>query len=83
MWNVMCNVSKVEIDVDNRKGVLHTPEMNYPDMRSTINCFKRVDPKIEVIFVVIGGELDMAYAYDKSGREWYARNMKEMHHAVC
>ena len=76
MWDVMCNVSKIEIDVDARKGVLHTPEMNYPDMRSTINCFKRVDPEIEVIVVVVGGEVDMAYAYDKDAGDWIARNLK-------
>lgn len=82
MWNVMCNVSKIEVDVDNRKGWLYTPEMNYPDMSSTIKCFKRVDPEVEVIFVVVGEEVDMAYAYNKTERRWEARNMKGVEHAL-
>ena len=46
MWNVMCNVSKIVIDVENRCGFLYLPKDNFPDMRSTIKCFESVDDQI-------------------------------------
>jgi hypothetical protein len=82
MWNVMCNVSKVEIDIDNKFGWLYTPEMNYPDMSSTIRCFKRVDPRIEGIVVIVGGIPDIAYRYDSDDHQWHAHSMKGAEHAL-
>ena len=32
MWDVMCNVSKIVIDVDNRCGYLYLPKLNYPNI---------------------------------------------------
>ena len=29
-WDVMCNISKVVIDVDNRVGELYLPSMKHP-----------------------------------------------------
>lgn len=72
MWNVMCNVSEIRIDVDNRQGFLMLPPMNYPDMNSTINCFTSVDPEIEIIQTFVGGKLDTVYV--KSNNEWQARS---------
>jgi len=45
MWNVMCNVSKVVIDVDKRCGYLYLPKDNVPDMRRTIECLKVLTPR--------------------------------------
>ena len=71
MWNVMCNVSEIHIDVDNRQGYLMLPEMNYPDMSSTIKCFTSVDPKIEVVQTFVGGKPDTVYA--KLDGKWEAK----------
>jgi hypothetical protein len=70
MWNVMCNVSEIRIDVDAKRGGLFLPEMNYPDMSSTIRCFTSVDPEIEVIETFVGGEPDTMYI--KIDSEWQA-----------
>lgn len=70
MWNVMCNVSKIEIDVDNRCGKLHLPEMNYPDMGSVIRCFKSVDPEITLIMTIVGGVEDTVYVCEDG--DWIA-----------
>ena len=55
-WNVMCNVSQFVIDIDTRMGHLYLPKMNFPDMRSTINCFTSADPECNAIhtYVEIG-----------------------------
>lgn len=70
-WNVMCNVSKIAIDVDNYMGILHTPEMNYPDMRRTIDGFMSVDPEIKRIDVFVNNVPDIMYLKELSG-EWRA-----------
>jgi len=49
--NVMCNISKVTVDMNNRIGTMITPPMNYPDMLRTIQLFTSIDPKIEEIQV--------------------------------
>ena len=70
-WNVMCNISKIVIDVDKRAGELHLPEMNVPDMTSTINCFTSVDPECTVIFTYVGGKADVMYMLIDDGK-WEA-----------
>jgi hypothetical protein len=69
-WNVMCNVSKIVIDVDNFCGELHTPELNYPDMSKTIKCFTSVDPQIKSIRVFVDGHLDTKYMYVNDEKGW-------------
>lgn len=71
-WDVMCNVDKLAIDVTNKTGYLYTPELNYPDMASTIDCFTSVDPECEAIFTFVGGRADMVYA--KIDGTWEARD---------
>lgn len=71
MWNVMCDVSEIRIDVKNKQGFLVLPEMNYPDMSSTVRCFTSVDPEIEVIQTYVGDKPDTVYV--KVGNEWQAR----------
>ena len=61
MWNFGCNVSEIRIDVDNKRGFLILPEMNYPDMSSTIRCFTSADPEIEVIQTYVGGKPETIY----------------------
>ncbi len=70
MWNVMCNVSEIRINVDTKQGCLFLPEMNYPDMSSTIRCFTSVDPEIEVIETFVDGKPDTMYI--KIDGEWQA-----------
>ena len=67
----MCNVSQIIIDVEKREGGLILPDMNYPDMSSTIKCFTSVDPEINVIQTLVGGKPDVAYV--KSGDKWEAK----------
>ena len=69
-WNVMCNVSKVVIDVDKRCGHLYLPADNYPDMRSTINCFLSVDPECKAIYTYVDGKEDVMYLLDQN--DWIA-----------
>lgn len=70
-WDVMCNVSKVVIDVDNKIGELYLPPMNCPDMKSTINCFTSADPECRTIFTYVDGIADVTYA--KTSLGWEAR----------
>ena len=70
MWNVMCNVSKIVIDVDKRCGYLYVPKNNAPDMRSTIDCFTRVDDEIVHIHTFVDGVIDTQYV--KFDGEWQA-----------
>jgi hypothetical protein len=60
-WNVMCNVSQVVIDVDAKMGHLYLPEMNVPDMVSTINCFTSADPECHTIHTYVNGVPDIVY----------------------
>ena len=69
-WNFKCNVSTIIIDVDGRGGFLHTPEFNYPDMTCTIENFTSVDPDIERIQVIVGGDIDIKYIKTEEG--WVA-----------
>lgn len=61
MWNVMCNVSKIVIDVDKRCGYLYLPKDNFPDMHRTIECFKSADPEIVHIHTFVDGAIDTQY----------------------
>ena len=72
MWNVMCNVSKIVIDVENRYGALYLPENNFPDMRSTIEHFKSVDDEIRRIETYVGGVPDTVYLYIPAVNKWQA-----------
>lgn len=72
MWNVMCNVSKIVIDVENRYGALYLPENNFPDMRSTIEHFKSVDDEIRRIETYVGGVPDTVYLYFEEFNNWQA-----------
>lgn len=69
-WDVMCNVSRITIDVDTKTGHLYLPEMNVPDMTSTINCFTSVDPECKIIFTYVNGAPDVVYV--KKDGEWNA-----------
>ena len=73
MWNVMCNVSEIRIDVGKKEGYLFLPEMNYPDMGSTIKCFMSVDPEINVIQTIVGDAPDVAYV--KVDGKWESRRL--------
>jgi hypothetical protein len=70
-WDVMCNISKIVIDVDSRIGELYLPPMNAPDMRSTINCFTSADPECHTIYTFVGGVPDVTYV--KTSSEWEAK----------
>lgn len=69
-WNVMCNVEKIVIDVVAKSGYLYLPELNYPDMRSTINCFTSADPECNTIYTFVGGKPDTTYVLGDDG--WVA-----------
>jgi hypothetical protein len=69
-WNVMCNVSRIVIDVDNREGHLYLPIFNAPDMSRTIEGFTSVDPEIERIFTYVDGQPDIEYL--RINGEWIA-----------
>lgn len=60
-FNVMCNVSGISIDCETRTGYLYLPEMNFPDMKSTIRSFKAIDPEIQIIYTFVNGEPDVIY----------------------
>jgi hypothetical protein len=70
-WDVMCNISKVIIDIDARCGHLYLPAMNVPDMKSTINCFTSADPECGVIYTYVDGVPDIAYFLTTDG--WVAK----------
>lgn len=72
MWNVMCNVSKIVIDVENRCGSLYLPRDNFPDMRSTIKCFESVDDQINRIDTYVDGTPDTVYLYVLDTQSWQA-----------
>mgnify|MGYP003349869486 FL=1 len=76
--NVMCNISKVTVDMNNRIGTMITPPMNYPDMLRTIQLFTSIDPKIEEIQVFEGDSLDIVYFKDHQNAdgEWVSKRMK-------
>jgi hypothetical protein len=69
-WDFKCNVSTIIIDVDGRIGYLHLPELNYPDMVSTIQNFTSADPEIEVIQTIVDGTHDVKYI--KTNEGWVA-----------
>ena len=69
-WNVMCNVDRVVIDVTERKGYLYLPELNYPDMESTINCFLSVDPECKAIYTFVDNKPDTAYLFESNVNKW-------------
>jgi hypothetical protein len=72
-FNVKCNVSKIILDVDTREGVLFLPDNNSPDMRSTIDSFRNIDPEIHTIYVYIGGVPDVCYVLsEESLPQWKA-----------
>jgi hypothetical protein len=70
-WDLKCNVSTIIVDVEGRLGYLHTPELNYPDMMATVNMFRYIDPEIQKIMCIVGGEPDVQYIREKDG--WIAR----------
>jgi hypothetical protein len=70
-WNVMCNVSKIIIDVENRCGYLYLPKLNYPNMSSTIRHFTSVDPECNCIYTFVDGQPDTVYVRDDD--VWFAR----------
>jgi len=72
MWNVMCNVSKIVIDVENCYGTLYVPKNNVPDMRSTIKCFESVDDQIKRIDIYVDGVHDLVYLYILDSQSWQA-----------
>lgn len=76
-WNVMCNVSQVVIDVEARMGHLYLPEMNVPDMTSTINCFTSADTECHTIHTYVNGVPDVMYVKDEEG-EWHVSYPDEM-----
>ena len=76
MWDFGCNVIEIRIDVNKKNGFLILPEMNYPDMTSTIRCFTSADPEIEVIQTYVGGELDTVYF--KLDGKWQAKQAQRM-----
>jgi hypothetical protein len=69
-WNFKCNVSTIIIDVDGRIGYLHLPELNFPDMSSTIENFTSADPQIETIQTIVDGRHDVKYVKTREG--WVA-----------
>ena len=75
-WDVMCNVSQIVIDVDSRMGHLYLPELNVPDMASTINCFTSVDPECNRINTYVNGVPDVIYV--KTDSEWHVEYPDEM-----
>ena len=72
MWNVMCNVSKIIIDVENCCGALYLPKDNVPDMRSVIKCFESVDDQIKRIDTYVDGVPDTVYLYILDTQSWQA-----------
>lgn len=70
MFDVMCNVKSIYVDIKNYRGVLELEPNNSPDMPSTIKCFKDIDPEIKRIDVVAEGKLDIVY-YIYEGK-WFA-----------
>jgi hypothetical protein len=70
MWDVMCNVSKIVIDIDKRCGYLYLPALNSPNMRSVIECFTSVDPEIVHIHTFVDGKVDTQYVVHDG--EWIA-----------
>lgn len=72
MWDVMCNVSRIVIDIENCCGALYLPKGNSPDMRSTIKCFESVDDQIKRIDVYVDGEPDILYLYFLDTQRWQA-----------
>jgi len=75
-WDVMCNISQIVIDVDSRMGHLYLPELNVPDMKSTINCFTNVDPECSRINTYVNGVPDVIYV--KTESEWHVEYPDEM-----
>jgi hypothetical protein len=69
-WDFKCNVSTIIIDVEGRVGYLHLPELNFPDMSSTIKNFTSADPEIEVIQTIVDGVHDVKYVKTEEG--WVA-----------
>lgn len=83
MWDVMCNVSKITVDIDNYCGQMWMPADNCPDMSSTIKHFKRIDKHINTIFTYIDDVPDVIYVIIHG--KWEARypqDHKRNRHAV-
>ena len=70
-WNVKCNVRLIEYSVDRREGDMLLPENNLPDMKSTIACFKSIDPEVQRIYVTTDGVAEvLLYALSTKTGEW-------------
>jgi len=61
MFNVMCNVSKIEVDADSYIGRMFLRGLNSPDMSSTIRSFIDIDPEIHTIYTYSNGVMDVVY----------------------
>lgn len=71
-WDLKCNVSTIIVDVEGRLGYLHMPEYNFPYMSATIRMFTSIDPEIQKIMCIVGGEPDVQYIRERNN-EWVAR----------
>lgn len=68
MLNVMCQVSKITVNMDIHCGYMYMPDMNYPDMSKTIQFFTKIDPDIVHIHTFVDGKPDTQYI--KLEDEW-------------
>ena len=64
MWNFMCDVDRIELDIKMRIGRLFLDSGNVPDMRSTIDNFNSADPEIHTIYTYVNRTPDVAYTRD-------------------
>ena len=71
MFDVMCNVKSIYLDVEKYRGYMELPKDNVPDMSSTIKCFKAIDPEIKRIDVFVENELDIVYLIEDE--EWVVK----------
>lgn len=71
MFDVMCNVKSIYVDVSQYRGYMDLPQYNVPDMSSTIKCFKAIDPEIKRIDVFVEDKLDIVYLIEDG--EWAAK----------
>jgi len=72
-WNFMCNVDRVVINVLDKEAYLYLPDLNYPDMSSTIKNFTSADAECNTIYVYVDEKLDLVYVLNKDVDRWEVR----------
>jgi hypothetical protein len=67
---MQCFVESIKYDFESRLGTVFVHEDGCTDMSGAIATFKRIDPKVEMVVVYSGDDLDIVY--QRRNKDWDA-----------